>query len=416
MKDIVIVEDSRLIRKKIKDTLKDLGYNPVAEFSRGEDLFPFLDSKKPDLIIMDINLAGDLNGLETAHQIMKTEELPIIFLTGSEKKLKLKEPTLSTTTAYISKPFTSEELRINIELILYKKKMLNKIKSTNEEQRVLLDNIQNQVWYLVDPYTYGRVNRSHAEFFGYKREEMEHKKIVELFPDDVADRVIEHSKKVFNEKEQIEVEEEFTDYRGEKRLLYVTKTPYLDENGEVEYVVCSGEDITGKRKMQKELLEREQRFLSIVATLPDILMLFNKDGEYLNIWTGHEENLTKRRQEMLGQKLEDVLPSDKAQLIKRNLEKVLRENKLQIFEYELDVISGHKYFEARMTAISHNKAVMVARDITKRKKASAELEVQKAYFKQLFDKSPDAIAILDTDDRIINVNRSFEKLFGYKEE
>ncbi|MFW6230235.1 MAG: response regulator, partial [Halanaerobium sp.] len=220
MKDIVIVEDSRLIRKKIKDTLKDLGYNSVAEFSRGEDLFPFLDSEKPDLIIMDINLAGELNGLETAHQIMKTEELPIIFLTGSEKKLKLKEPTLSTTTAYISKPFTSEELRINIELILYKKKMLNKIKRTNEEQRVLLDNIQNQVWYLVDPYTYGRVNRSHAEFFGYKREEMEHKKIVELFPDDVADRVIEHSKKVFNEKEQIEVEEEFTDNRGEKRLLY----------------------------------------------------------------------------------------------------------------------------------------------------------------------------------------------------
>ena len=414
MKSLLVVT-TKSQEDKIIDMLEESEYEITAFVNTGQKAVNHAKKKEPDLVIIDTALEGSLNGLETAEKVIDTREVPIIFLIDQEEINLLKRKSLTSVSVFLTKPFTKSELKTNIELTYYKFKLLTKMRKNNEEKSVLLDNIQNQVWFLKDPHTYGLANKAHAEFFGFNREEMENKKINELLSEDTAQKLIEYNQKVFSQKEEIQVEERIKDTNGEERLLAIRQTPRINDMGEVDYVVCSAEDITEKREMEETLLEREERFLSIVATLPDILVLFNKDGKYLNIWTGHEENLLASRSELIGSYFQEFMSPAVAEKMGYHLEKALKYNELQVFEYKADVISGEKYFEARMTAISQDKAVVIVRDITDRKKTEEKLEVQRAYFKQLFENSPDAIAIIDTEGYIININDSFEELFGYNE-
>ncbi len=414
-KNIVIVEDSNLIKKRIEDILDNLGYNILGSFTSGEEAIKICLEENVDLIIIDINLKGNFNGYETAKQINEKKEIPFVFLTAKNEVDIFRMNDFYSLSIYLSKPFTVSELKNNIEMLIYKYELIQKITKINEEQQILLNNIQEQVWFLTNPEVYGRVNKAHAQFTGFTIEEMENEKINNIFNENNTQRLISFNKRVFFEKKQLKEDLWLKNAENEDRLLSISATPRLDEEGQVEFVVCSAEDVTDKKEMEKKLLKREQRFLSVIATLPDILVLLNKEGVYQNIWTGHEENLFNEKDEMLGKKFENVLPEHVAKKIRYHLDKTLKYNELQVFEYKLRVVSGElKYFESRMTAISQNQAVVVIRDITDRKNAEKELEVQKAYFKQLFDNSPDAIAILNIKGEVIDINESFTQLFNYK--
>jgi len=132
-----------------------------------------------------------------------------------------------------------------------------------EQQTILLDNIHTQVWYLTDEHTYGAVNRAHAEFNGVEPEDLAFKDMYETFPRDVVEVCRVGNRTVFTEKRSITTEEWVYHASGERRLLSITKTPKLDEAGNVEYVICSAEDIT-RRREAKEELRRQTDFLNDV--------------------------------------------------------------------------------------------------------------------------------------------------------
>ena len=416
-KSLVIVTAENSIRKKVRNTLNDSYYNISTTYLSD---FKKLEKKlndNIDLVIIDNNLKNKIKSYKMIRKISQEEDIPFIFLISEKEDNFFENKEFYPLSIFLSKPFSKAELKNNIEMIFYKYEFIKQTTKINEEQEMLLNNIQNQVWFLNNPDIYGRVNESHAEFLGFDKNNLENKKITEIFSDQSAEKLLNFYKKAFSKKKKLKDEFWLKNYKLEDRLLSITATPMLDKNNQIKFIICSAEDITEKKEMEKQLLEREQRFLSMVATLPDILVLFNKEGVYKNIWTGQEENLYKEKSEMLGSNFEEILPEDVAAKIRHHLDKALKYNKLQVFEYKLSVLDGDiKYFESRMTAISQNQAVVVVRDITDRKEAEKELEVQKAYFKQLFENSPDAIAVLNTNSEVIDVNESFTKLFGYKKD
>ena len=413
-KSLFIVSKKNSIKKKIRDTISESSYNiSITYLSNLKDI-----KKTPansiDLIIIDNDLKHNFKTYESIRKISKEDDIPFIFLIAEKEEEIFENKNFSPLSIFLSKPFTKAELKNNIEMIFYKYNFISKITKINEEQEMLLNNIQNQVWFLNGPEEYGRVNKAHAEFLGIDKNKLENKKISEVFSDKTAQKLIEFNKRVFSKKENLIEEFWLKNSDSEDRLISISATPKSSKDNKINFVVCSAEDITEKKEMENQLMQREQRFLSMIATLPDILVLFNKEGVYKDIWTGHEENLYKEKNEILGKKFEEVLPKEVAAKIRHHLDKALKYNKLQIFEYKLPVLDGKlKYFESRMTAISQNQAVVVIRDITDRKEAEKELEIQKAHFKQLFENSPDAIAILNTNSEVIDVNESFTELFGY---
>jgi PAS domain S-box-containing protein len=122
-----------------------------------------------------------------------------------------------------------------------------------EEHRMLLDTIDTHVFYLSDPSTYGMVNKAHANFFGAQKSDLEYKNIYDILTAQEAEVCIEGNERIFRGKKQIVTEELMKGADGEERLFAFTKTPKLDADGQVEYVVCTGEDITDRKNAERLL-------------------------------------------------------------------------------------------------------------------------------------------------------------------
>ena len=132
------------------------------------------------------------------------------------------------------------------------------LKRKSEEQVLLLDNIQTQIWYLKDYETHGMVNKALADFLGKRKQDLENKKMRDILPKEAAEICIAGNKEVFEKKIKIHTEERVMNAKGEERLLAFTKTPKLDERGNVEYVVCSAEDITEAKRAEEALRQSEE--------------------------------------------------------------------------------------------------------------------------------------------------------------
>ncbi len=146
------------------------------------------------------------------------------------------------------------------------------LQAAAENQSILLNNILTQVWYLTDTHTYGAVNKAHADFNGLEVEEMSFKDMYEIFPKEVVEVCRESNVEVFATGKVVRTEEWVPHVSGERRLISILKSPHLDKSGNVEYVVCSAEDVT-ERKQADDALK----------TVTDRLMLAARAGG-VGIW------------------------------------------------------------------------------------------------------------------------------------
>lgn len=200
-------------------------------------------------------------------------------------------------------------------------------KKAEEERNLLLENTEEQVWYLKDPKTYGRANQAHADFLGREISEIENTNLSEISNNESeAQKCIAGNEEVFESSEPIESEEWVENGEGEKRLLSINKYPKL-EAGEVKYVICTAHDITERRyqsnlhhlisQLTTDLIATDIRNLDEVLNemLEEIgkfvgsdrayLFQFTEDGEVMN--NTHEwcaEGIMPQKE-----KLQD-LPSD----------------------------------------------------------------------------------------------------------
>ncbi len=248
MKKIMIIEDLKLHQKKIKDVILDLGYEVSAVFAHGEKAIDYIlkENNSPDLIIIDIILKGEMNGYQVAKKISLNTNIPFIFLSSRQDEIDDFEASV-----YLNKPFSSQELKNNIELALYKFDIYQKMTKNYEEKKMILDTIDTQIWYLKDPETYGKVNQAHADFIGFDKSEIENKKLNEFLSEKEVKVCNFSNQQVFKKKKKIKTEEWLENNKGEKRLIAITKNPKLNQKGEVEYVVCSAEDITVQKEKEK---------------------------------------------------------------------------------------------------------------------------------------------------------------------
>ena len=135
---ILIVEDDTIVAEDIKRTLKDLGYAVSKVVSSGEDALNIAKKKRPDLVLMDIMLGGEMDGIEAADQIHSQLNFPIVYLTAYADKNMLDRAKITEPFGYIVKPFSDRELHSAIEIALYKHK-------TEEALQKAHDGLEQQV-------------------------------------------------------------------------------------------------------------------------------------------------------------------------------------------------------------------------------------------------------------------------------
>ena len=117
VKNILIVEDEQVIAMDLKKTISNFGYNVLSTVSSGEEALDFIAANKPNLVIMDILLSGDLNGIETGVIMSERFKVPIIYITAYAKEILLRSKITESST-FLVKPFNESELQKKIEDVL----------------------------------------------------------------------------------------------------------------------------------------------------------------------------------------------------------------------------------------------------------------------------------------------------------
>lgn len=138
---ILIVEDDMIIAANLSLQLTSLGYEVTGIESRGEEAITHAIKNTPDILLLDINLKGKIDGIETAKEIQKHQDIPIIYLTANSDEATFEKAKSTHPKAFITKPFNRLNLHRTIALVVEQLKNSKEVNSNPQEMEILEDRI-----------------------------------------------------------------------------------------------------------------------------------------------------------------------------------------------------------------------------------------------------------------------------------
>ncbi|HSD64545.1 MAG TPA: response regulator, partial [Ignavibacteriaceae bacterium] len=132
---ILLVEDESIVAIDLKKMLQNLNYEVIDTVRTGEKAVTIALENDPDLILMDIMLAGEMTGTEAASEIRKKKDIPVIYITAYADENTLSQAKLTQPFGYILKPFDEKNLLSTIEMALYKANLDKKLKESEKAYR-----------------------------------------------------------------------------------------------------------------------------------------------------------------------------------------------------------------------------------------------------------------------------------------
>lgn len=147
--NVLVVEDESIVSKDIQHSLKKLGYNVVGAAATGEKAIQLAQESKPDIVLMDIMLKGDMNGIEAAEQIRTTMNIPVIYLTAYADEGTLARAKVTEPCGYIIKPFKEIDIHTSIEMAIYKHKRESDVRKERDMLYSIVENKDNKDFVFV---------------------------------------------------------------------------------------------------------------------------------------------------------------------------------------------------------------------------------------------------------------------------
>ncbi len=137
---ILIVEDEGFIALQIKELLEKNGYRVSGTLAYGEDAVVMSEKDPPDLVCMDIELMGKIDGIEAARQIDEHADIPIIYLTAYSDSQRLARVKDTVSYGYIVKPFNDRELLAAVDMAIHRHKVDQQLRESMQRYRAIVDN------------------------------------------------------------------------------------------------------------------------------------------------------------------------------------------------------------------------------------------------------------------------------------
>jgi AmiR/NasT family two-component response regulator len=134
---ILVVEDEAIVSRDISRRLQALGYEPVGQEINGWEALALARELRPELVLMDIRLKGNMDGIETAEEIHGKYRIPVIFLTACSEDGTFARAKLAEPFGYIIKPFDDRDLKFSIEMAMQRHRAEKKIRRMNRLHDVL---------------------------------------------------------------------------------------------------------------------------------------------------------------------------------------------------------------------------------------------------------------------------------------
>jgi diguanylate cyclase (GGDEF)-like protein/PAS domain S-box-containing protein len=143
---IFIAEDDSTLTQEIADSLEKLGYTIAGQAEGGETAIRMVGEVRPDLVLMEIRLRGEKNGIEAANHIHTSFDIPVIFISAHADTLTLQTAMLAQAYGFLVKPFEAQELKSTITMALYKHRMTRKLRESEERYALAVRAANDGIW------------------------------------------------------------------------------------------------------------------------------------------------------------------------------------------------------------------------------------------------------------------------------
>ncbi|MFC1813610.1 response regulator [Thermodesulfobacteriota bacterium] len=254
MKQIMVVEDEAVIALRLQQRLSMMGYEVVALSHSSEESLEKARDLRPDLILMDIKIPGNLDGIAVAKIVKSELDIPVVFLTAFVEDQIIERAKQAEPYGYIVKPFQDQELKAAVEIALYKKDMERRLNESGQQYRSMIDSMGDAIHVVDRDLRFLIVNPALIQWnkeLGLETEVVG-RTLLEVFPF-LPDTVIEEYQQVFDNGKNL-ISEERTRIDDREFFTEVRKIPIF-EKGIVERVTTIIRNIT-QRKQNEEALKK----------------------------------------------------------------------------------------------------------------------------------------------------------------
>lgn len=181
---IMIVEDEVVVSADLRNKMEQLGYDVCEIVRYGEKVLDAVLQNDPDLILMDIKLKGEMDGITAAQALMDHLKISVIFLTAFSDSATLNRAKTVEPLGYVKKPVSLEDLRINIEMGLYKTRMEQKLRQSRQDLDMLFNTIEDMLFILDTETRIIGHNRIARDRLGYSGDELIGRHVLAVHPQD----------------------------------------------------------------------------------------------------------------------------------------------------------------------------------------------------------------------------------------
>jgi PAS domain S-box-containing protein len=185
--NILIVEDEAVVAADLASKLERAGYRSVGIACDGEDAVETAKALAPDLVLMDIRLAGAMDGIKTAERIQAHRNIPIVYLTAHSDMATLRRAAATEPFGYILKPFEERDVTTQIEIALFKHQAERRLRESEERYRKLVETAMDSIVTFDHAGLILSCNPATEHMFGYPIDEMVGRNISTLLPAWFAD-------------------------------------------------------------------------------------------------------------------------------------------------------------------------------------------------------------------------------------
>ena len=397
---VLIVEDDAIIGFHLQHTLRTKRYDVTDVVSSGEHALQFVNEDAPDLVLMDIHLAGELDGIETAERIRRQRDIPIVYLSANSDIALLERAKATEPEAYLLKPIQQRELCITLEMALYKHQMECRLKEKNRqlEQEIearkhtetqlrevsaIHQSIMRHSPSLISVFDRGgryiAVNQSTCDLYGLSEHEILGKTFAELLPPEASQTFHKRIEELFHSQHAMQVDDEI-ELNHKKTYYSTTLFPLLNDEG-LPYAFCGiALENTKRRQAEHALQESERQYRLLFQQMASGFALHEIildeqgkpcDYRFLVVNPAFERFTGLRKEDVLHKTLLEVLPDSKPVWIERYGEVALTGKALRFEEFSTEL---GKFYRIVAYSPQSGQFATIFTDITQRKQAEQALQ------------------------------------------
>jgi PAS domain S-box-containing protein len=267
---ILIVEDEAIVAEDLENLIIDFGYEMVGSVVSADDAIQQAIEHRPDLILMDIVLKGNKNGIDAANEIKDMLKIPIIFLTAYSDLKLIEEAKNTEPYAFIVKPFQDKQVIASIEMALSRSQIEKKLFQSEEIYHTLIDNIQDGL-FLIQDGKLKFVNEAFSRIPGYTVDEVLGMEFQDFVAPEDRDMVVDRYVRMMKGEKVLSNYEFHGIRKNEKKrtTIYLVCSPIMYQGKPA--VLGTVKDITKRKQLEEQMQlindELEERIIERTTEL-----------------------------------------------------------------------------------------------------------------------------------------------------